>query len=113
MKTARQAPTIVAPSIWPDTMGLEDASDYLRLGRDATRTLFDQGLLPGVSLNQKHLVFRRTALDAFLAKLELEQQTERLRGKVPPPANDDQGGRHARRKSKRPQLPDLGRYEGT
>lgn len=45
-----------------ETLGLDEAAAYLRLGRDATRALWDAGALPGVSLNQKHLVFRRAAL---------------------------------------------------
>ena len=60
-----------------DTFSLEQAAEYLHLGRDATRQLFDTGDLPGVSLNQKHLVFRRAALDGFLARVEAEQSKAR------------------------------------
>ncbi|WP_101926971.1 MULTISPECIES: helix-turn-helix domain-containing protein [Luteimonas] len=60
-----------------DTFSLEQAAEYLHLGRDATRQLFDTGSLPGVSLNQKHLVFRRAALDTFLARMEAEQTKAR------------------------------------
>jgi len=70
-------------------MGLEQAAEYLRLGRDATRELFDRGELPGVSLNQKHLVFRRVALDHFLADMEVRQAAERLKAaRTMPAAND-------------------------
>lgn len=85
-----------------ETMGLDEAAAYLRLGRDATRALWDAGTLPGVSLNQKHLVFRRAALDRFLAEQEVIQQRERRRAAaacIPP------------RDRARRSLPDLDRYE--
>lgn len=87
-----------------ETMGLDEAAAYLRLGRDATRALWDAGALPGVSLNQKHLVFRRAALDRFLAEQEVIQQRERRRAAaacIPP---RDRGRRR---------LPDLGRYDAS
>lgn len=70
------APLTVA-STQPDTMSLKQAAEYLQLGRDATRALWERGELPGVSLNQKHLVFRRVALDKFLADMEVRQVRER------------------------------------
>ncbi|MEN1942694.1 helix-turn-helix domain-containing protein [Luteimonas sp. MJ293] len=99
------APLTVA-SAWPDTMGLEQAADYLRLGRDATRALWERGELPGVSLNQKHLVFRRVALDKFLADVELQQTRERAASaRAMQAANDPApGGRP------RGARPDLNRY---
>jgi len=93
-----------------DTFDLEQASDYLHLGRDATRDLFDRGELPGVSLNQKHLVFRRPALDAFLARVEAEQTKARQiahRASIDA-ANDSEPP--PRRRGRR--LPDLAIYEG-
>lgn len=99
------APLTVS-SAWPDTMGLEQAAEYLRLGRDATRDLFDRGELPGVSLNQKHLVFRRVALDRFLADMEVRQAAERLKAaRMTLPANDPD---HSPRQ---PPRPDLAAYE--
>lgn len=76
-RTKPQPAPLTVASAWPDTMGLEQAADYLRLGRDATRALWERGELPGVSLNQKHLVFRRVALDKFLSDVELKQTRER------------------------------------
>lgn len=108
-RTPAQIAAPLAVSIVPDTLGLEEAADYLRLGRDATRLLWETGALPGVSLNQKHLVFRRAALDSFLARLEAEQQAARRAGRTPPPANDP-APPPARRNRRNP-LPDLGRYE--
>lgn len=85
------ARTLAGAAGFPETMGLEEAANYLRLGREATRKLFERGELPGVSLNQKHIVFRRAALDAFLAKVEQEQATARQAGKDPNAANDADG----------------------
>lgn len=87
-----------------ETMGLEEAASYLRLGRDATRALWDAGTLPGVSLNQKHLVFRRAALDRFLAEQEVIQQRERRRAAAACTAPRDRGHRS---------LPDLDRYDAS
>lgn len=92
----------------PETMSLEEAARYLRLGRDATRELFDRGDLPGVSLNQKHIVFRRAALDAFLAKMEVLQATARQAGKDPTAANDGEKDKVKRRRTRRV---DLSKYE--
>lgn len=102
----KPAPITLA-SAWPDTMGLEQAAEYLRLGRDATRELVDLGLLPATSLNQKHLVFRRVALDEFLAETELRQTRERATlARATEPANDTEPPRRPRTVK-----PDLGRYE--
>ncbi|HVI60081.1 MAG TPA: hypothetical protein VM619_14580 [Luteimonas sp.] len=104
---AKPAPLTVA-SAWPDTMGLEQAAEYLRLGRDATRELFDTGQLAGTSFNQKHLVFRRVTLDAFLADVEVRQTAERAkRHAALQPANDP-GTPAARPRTAKP---DLARYE--
>ena len=100
------APITVA-SAWPDTMGLEQAAEYLRLGRDATRELVEQGMLPAVSFNQKHLVFRRVALDAFLAATELRQMRDRARQTQQHPAANDPAPDRRPRTVK----PDLRRYE--
>lgn len=103
-----QAPALTVVSAWPDTMRLEQAAQYLCLGRDATRDLFDRGVLPGTSLNQKHLVFRRVALDAFLARQELDQMRERARlAQTLPCANDS----HQPSRQRETPKPDLTRYE--
>lgn len=94
-----------------DTLDLRQAADYLHLGRDATHQLWQSGDLPGVSLNQKHLVFRRAALDAFLARMEAEQTKARAiahRARMAA-ANDPETPTQRRRA--RP-LPDLRAYEG-
>lgn len=89
-----------------ETLDLEQASDYLHLGRDATRELFDRGELPGVSLNQKHLVFRRPALDAFLARVEAEQTKARAIAHQArmAAANDPVINRRSSRRRKMPSL---------
>lgn len=94
-------------------MGLEQAAEYLRLGRDSTRELWESGALPGVSLNQKHLVFRRTALDNWLAAMELQQQQQRLqKALATPPANDPAPKAISRtRRGRGRTLPDLSKYE--
>lgn len=94
-----------------DTFSLEQAAAYLHLGRDATRQLFDTGELPGVSLNQKHLVFRRPALDAFLARVEAEQTKARATAhRTRMNAANDPAPAAPRRRAR--VLPDLSAYEG-
>ena len=94
-----------------DTLGLEQAADYLHLGRDSTRALFEAGELPGVSLNQKHLVFRRAALDAFLARIEAEQTKARaIAHRAQRTAANDPDTPIPRRRART--LPDLRAYEG-
>ena len=94
-----------------DTFDLQQAADYLHLGRDATRQLFDTGELPGVSLNQKHLVFRRAALDAFLARAEAEQTKARaIAHRARMAAANDPETLTKRRRGRT--LPDLRAYEG-
>lgn len=94
-----------------DTFSLEQAAEYLHLGRDATRQLFDTGDLPGVSLNQKHLVFRRAALDAFLARMEAEQTKARaIAHRARMAAANDSETPAPRRRART--LPDLRAYEG-
>lgn len=93
-----------------ETLSLQQAANYLHLGRDATRALFEAGELPGVSLNQKHLVFRRATCDAFLARLEAEQTKARslaYRAHRTDAANDSEPLK--RRKSRR--LPNLDHYD--
>ena len=108
-RTKPQPAPLTVASAWPDTMDLEQAAEYLRLGRDATRALWQRGELPGVSLNQKHLVFRRVALDKFLADVELQQTRERAAlTRSMGAANDPApSGRQ------RGQKPDLDRYNQT
>lgn len=106
------APTLTVTSAWPDTMGLEQAAKYLRLGRDATRSLFELGDLPGVSLNQKHLVFRRVALDSWLAQKEMERERS-LGGRSRPAAIAKPVHRTASAIYRRGAPPDLRPYEAT
>lgn len=103
-------PALIAPSAWPDTMGVEEAARYLRLGVDSTRALWEAGELPGTSLNQKHLVFRRAALDRFLADQErLQQAAHRAaQAHTPDAAANDEPRRPGR---KRRALPALDRYD--
>lgn len=103
----KPAPLTVA-SAWPDTMGLDQAAEYLRLGRDATRELFDTGQLAGTSLNQKHVVFRRVTLDAFLADTEVRQAADRARRHADMQAANDPAPPAARPRTTKP---DLARYE--
>jgi excisionase family DNA binding protein len=94
----------------PETMSLEEAAGYLRLGRDATRALWEAGELPGVSLNQKHLVFRREALNQWLADQEQRQMRERKRASGTAPAANAPAGPRPRGRQRRT-LPDLAPYE--
>jgi len=92
-----------------ETLSLQQAANYLHLGRDATRELWDTGQLPGVSLNQKHLVFRRAALDTFLGQLEAEQTKARslaYRARQTAAANDSE----PIKRSKRQRPPNLDHY---
>jgi len=60
-----------------ETYNLAEAAEYLKLGYEATKELFDSGVLPGVSLNQRHTVFHRADLEAFLRETARRQAAER------------------------------------
>lgn len=89
-----------------DTFNLIEAADYLKLGYEATKELFDTGVLPGVSLNQRHTVILRTDLDRWLHETARRQAADRRAGVVP----IDRAAAPVRRK--RGNIPpDLSRYE--
>ncbi len=67
----------------PETFNLAEAARYLKLGYEATQALFEQGILPGVSLNQKHTVFLRADLDAWIHETARRQAEERRCGVLP------------------------------
>ncbi|GAA0715185.1 helix-turn-helix domain-containing protein [Dokdonella soli] len=81
-----------------DTLSLAEAAAYLKLGRDSTKALFSSGQLPGVSLNQKHTVFRRVTLDAYLRDLEIKQTAERRKVAEAMAARKEDGAARPRRK---------------
>jgi len=89
-----------------DTMNMAEAAEYLKLGYMATKELFDTGMLPGVSLNQKHTVFLRADLDGWIREMSRRQAAERREGAKPTERATAQTARQ-RRGSK----PDLSRYE--
>lgn len=66
-----------------DTLNLSEAAEFLRLGYEATRELFDRGELPGMSLNQKHAVFLRRDLEAYISETARRQASERRQGIKP------------------------------
>lgn len=66
-----------------ETLNLAEAASYLKLGFEATQELFETGVLPGVSLNQKHALFLRTSLDDFIRETARRQSAERRAGIKP------------------------------
>lgn len=105
--------TIVVPSAAPDTMSLDEAAAYIRLGRDSLHELVDRGEIAATSLNQKHMVFRRVTLDEYLVRMERLQQAERqARYAVQMQAANDAPGSHrktrGRRRRQLPVLPETG-----
>jgi excisionase family DNA binding protein len=72
-----------APATYGETLTLAEAADYLKLGINSTRELFDAGELPGVSLNQKHAVFLRDDLREYLHRLAQVQSADRRIGDAP------------------------------
>lgn len=138
MSTARTRPIPVptmpvgAPS---EVLSTEEAAEYLRIGQRAVRKLWQTGHLPGVSLNQKHLVFRLATLDAFLARLESDPEAQQVirdshaasdhdpadttgePAPTPAAARTRKPPVHTptaaqRGRPRRQVLPDLGKYEG-
>lgn len=123
------------PSPPSEVLSTEEAAEYLRIGQRAVRKLWQTGHLPGVSLNQKHLVFRLATLDAFLARLESDPVAQQVirdshaasdhdpadtaPGPAPAPAppRPRKAAVHTpttapRARTRRPALPDLSQYEG-
>lgn len=86
-----------------DTLNLAEAAEFLKLGYVATKELFDSGVLPGVSLNQKHTVFLRTDLETWLRETARRQAAERRALPIRNPP--------APQKRTRTSLPDLAQYE--
>lgn len=70
-------------SVPTETLNLAEAAEFLRLGYEATRELFDRGELPGMSLNQKHAVFLRRDLEAYISETARRQASERRQGIKP------------------------------
>jgi len=78
-----------------DTMTIEDAAGYVKLGQKAFRALFDKGEVPGVSMNQKHTVFLRSDLDEWIRKTARKQSLQRQGGMPSPPQKRVIGRRKA------------------
>ena len=88
-----------------DTLNLAEAAAYLKLGYEATQELFETGVLPGVSLNQKHTLFLRASLDDFIRETARRQSTERRAGIKPADrAAASPRGRATRRGLPKPEL---------
>lgn len=88
-----------------ETMNMAEAAAYLKLGFEATQELFETGVLPGVSLNQKHTLFLRASLDDFIRETARRQSEQRRAGIVPPDrAAASPRGRTTRRGQPRPDL---------
>lgn len=66
-----------------ETLDLAEAARYMHIGHEAMRELFESGSIPAVSLNQKHVVFLRDDLRAYLADLARKQARERQSGIKP------------------------------
>lgn len=96
------------------TLSLEEAAHFLRLGLDHTRTLFDSGELPGLSLNQKHIVFLQSDLVEFIRK-NARLQAEARRSKISKTERQSEAREWGRRKPKPGPRPggilDLSQYE--
>lgn len=83
----------------PETLDLEGAAAYLRLGVKATRRLIDSGEIPAARLNAKHVVVMREHLRAYLRDEAEQQAADRRAGRQP-------SKRRARRQPL-PELPDV------
>lgn len=94
-----------------ETLNMAEAAEFLRLGYESTKDLFERGELPGTSLNQKHVVFLRDDLVAFLREKARQQAAERRAGIAAVPANPGATKKRAGR-AQRAAPPDLSRYEG-
>ena len=89
----------------PETMNMAEAAAYLKLGFEATQELFETGVLPGVSLNQKHTLFLRASLDDFIRETARRQSEQRRAGITPPDrAAASPRGRATRRGMPKPKL---------
>ncbi len=65
-----------------ETLNLVEAAAYLKIGLNTARRLFVGGEIPGLSLNQKHVVFLKSDLAAFIHEQAIRQSAER-RGTQP------------------------------
>jgi hypothetical protein len=92
-----------------ETFNLAEAAEYLKLGYEATKELFDAGVLPGASLNNRHTVIHHSDLEAFLRETARRQAEERRRNIQP----TDRAAAPIRRKHEQhaKKLPDLKKYE--
>jgi hypothetical protein len=90
----------------PPTLSLAEAAVFLRLGLKSTRKLFDAGELPGVSLNQKHVVFLRSDLERYLREKAIEQSLMRRRA-----SDAITHAQPTKRCARRRPLPNLAPYE--
>lgn len=88
------------------TLNIEQAAAYLKLGQKAFRALFEAGDIPGVSINQKHMVFLKSELDDWIRRMGREQSAERRNVRTPRAAPIVTVGSRRRRA-----LPDLAAAE--
>lgn len=60
-----------------EAMSLAEAASFIRIGVDALRALIFEGLVPALSLNQKHWVLLRSDLIDFVRATARQQQLHR------------------------------------
>lgn len=70
-------PVIRSSSGSSETMSLAEAASFMRIGIDALRSLIYEGLVPALSLNQKHWVLLRSDLVEFIRHTAHQQQMGR------------------------------------
>jgi hypothetical protein len=93
-------------------LNLAEAAKFLKLGYESTKELFERGELPGTSLNQKHVVFLRDDLIAYLRITARQQAAERRGGEATPHPKPRARPARSAGRPRRARLPDLSRYEG-
>jgi hypothetical protein len=90
---------------------LAETAQFLRLGLEATRALFECGELLGTSLNQKHAVFLREDLISYLRETSRRQAAQRRATAAPAAPARPRVARTGR--PRRTRLPDLDRAEAS
>lgn len=70
-------PEIRTSSATSEAMSLAEAASFMRIGVDALRALIFEGLVPALSLNQKHWVLLRSDLIDFVRATARQQQLHR------------------------------------
>jgi hypothetical protein len=66
-----------------ETLDLAEAARYMKIGYEAMKELYESGQIPAASLNQKHVVFLREDLRAYIREVARRQAAERRSGIKP------------------------------